>query len=169
VTVGLAGQTILTAAGKSAGLTSSIVISSAVLIWVRPSRVILLMEILLPFASGLDLLGRRELHLLAARLRVYGVVILVSPPFCKPFANETCRHGQDRMMRRWGECGIEALVKAWLAGRGATGRHGGCLCSSSPSDTVKPQSTILGLLNTDRPLGVLPRNRESPETETNRP
>jgi hypothetical protein len=46
VTVGFAGQLIRTAVGKSSGAISSTLISSDVLIWALPSRVILLIGIL---------------------------------------------------------------------------------------------------------------------------
>jgi hypothetical protein len=56
-TVGLAGHLTMTTAGVSSASTSSTVMVVVGVIWLEARGVILLMEILLPFTSRLDLLG----------------------------------------------------------------------------------------------------------------
>jgi hypothetical protein len=66
---------------------------------------------------------------------LFELVILVSPPICKPFANGRVSTGLDRMGWRGVQVGVKRLVEGGLAGHAATDRYGPCVCSSPPSDT----------------------------------
>ena len=91
---------------------------------------------------------------------LFELVILVSPPLCKPFANRGVSTGLDRMAWRSVQGPVKRLVKAGLAGPAATSRYG-LVCVQVPPRTQRSPSQVTPLGLHELSEGCLQGERRS--------